>query len=258
MSDAAQDAASWLRRHLDQALALVESGGWDVTDLALGADVEGAPIAEAYVAERSARPGEGTRYARLWCQVAEFADVALVQWRIDNGPSQPGWYFVGRTSARKVTSVINLAEAEYNGSEEFLAAALIQERDEKVFGLDVGNLFGDQASTVSVFAAVGYLLGGILGKVGEDAVEALKHLSRRGRTAQVLRPDWRRGEWAIRHDAHLGTVFEFPVPFPDEAAIQLARMNQAQLRRSHLRWNPQTDAWDTVGSLGRDAFRSET
>ena len=50
-------------------------------------------------------------------------------------------------------------------------------------------------------------------------------------------------------DRDLGTVIESPREVPAEAAIQLAVMTRAQLRKRHFRWNPDTSQWDDIGEL---------
>ena len=240
-----------LHAHAEKVIREVDVAGWDIESVAYGQNVGEVPCVEVYIAQRTAVATGGLANARLvgWESPFSSEELPAFEWWIDAGPMTDRKTFVGRNAARCCTII----GTKRHGTVATELNHVWKTTYKGDVHSDLPALLGNPATTISVFALGGAFLGRILGQAGEDAYTTLKDVILRCTRARKTRPPSQRGDWSVLHDAELGTVIECPRDVPAEAALQLAKMTKTELRKRHLRWNPQTNAWDDIGNLSDPA-----
>lgn len=267
-----------LRLHTGRILGALTSDKWEILDLAFGLDKYDEPTVE--LTARRVQTGLESVLARLFdtskleninvsissksemikkaqLQLAKFPQEGQI-WRVrlvgkyGHLLGMGLWWACPPARVENESTFTRDTEIQfvfYDGNEgrinEWLMTLIENVSNGHASGYD--EIFGDPATTVSVFALTGAFLGAILNRAAADAYDAMKKTIGRARRVRRTVPGGNSGEWVILHDHELNAVFECPVEIPAEAAVQVAQMRRSALRNSHFRWNSTLASWERIG-----------
>ncbi|MPY47098.1 hypothetical protein [Streptomyces acidicola] len=169
---------------------------------------------------------QGERFLLLGVIAPALGDI---HWQLQGREEVPEGWFARHYLGTDETALPYLDNAFYG-------------RNQRTSG--AGFILGDPAA-VSIFALTALFVGGILAEGGKDVYAKIKSLSSRSTAFRRIEGS-SVNPWVVVHDPEHNCVIEYPRELPPAAAEALIRLRAEEIVRTHLRWNPETQAWDRV------------